>query len=487
MNQLEIIKIWGENAGTDLETTVQYVSNNKNNSQVLVVSAMRSEDLDFNTTDKLKLTAQYLTDNNLPEAHDVFNSIMNFHIVALKKQSADFLIPEIQNIFLNISESFENNLWHNLANENDFTIDVFWKPESLLWLWEKISALVHTRLLEKSWVDSEMLDMENIVIDKETFYTETVLNFFIIEISRILSEWKVPVVWGFIANIPGWILENIDRWYTDATASLVALSQKDNYEKIRLNIFKSVDWILWVDPRLFPKGSKINLISHMDYLTARELTGGSIWWKAKFLHEYALSQDIMEAWVELKIMNPKKPHLWTTVSAEKNTQSCWVEIVNKRDGISFVRITKAAFSEGIWDVQKIFDIVKSKWFSIDMITTSETQVSFSLDVNNQDDLENLKTTLTSEFFNNKISNIDYIDIQKNMSLIHCIWQNLDHEYQLSLAYWILALEKEDIKIHTFWGEREKGAIIFAVEQKDAINSLQILAKQFNLVKEKNEI
>jgi aspartokinase len=487
MNQLEVIKIWGENAGTDLETTVQYVSDNQNNPQVLVVSAMRSEDLDFNTTDKLKLVAQYLTENNLLEADDVFNSIINFHIEALKKQSADFLIPEIREIFLSISESFESNIWVELSNENDFTIDVFWKPESLLWLWEKISALVHTRLLEKSWVNAEMVDMENIIINKNQDYREVVIKYFIIEISRILSEWKVPVVWGFIANIPGGILENINRGYTDATASIVALSQKENYEKIRLNIFKSVDWILWVDPRLFPKGSKINLISRMDYLTARELTGGSIWWKAKFLHEYALSQDIMDAWVELKIMDPKKPNLWTTVSAEKNTLSHWVEIVNKRDGISFVRITKAAFSEGIGDVQKIFDIVKSKWFSIDMITTSETQVSFSLDVNNQDDLDNLKSTLINKFFNNKVSNIDYVDIQRNMSLIHCIWQNLDHEYQLSLAYGILALEKENIKIHTFWWEREKGAIIFAVEQKDAINSLQILAKQFNLVKEINEI
>jgi aspartate kinase len=481
MNQLEVIKIWGENAGTDLETTVQYLSENKNNPQALVVSAMRSEDLDFNTTDQLKLTAQHLTDNRLSEAHKIFNSIMNFHIEALQKQSADFLIPEIQKIFLNISESFEFNLWNNLNVSNDFSINVFWKIESLLWLWEKISALVHTRLLEKSWVLAELLDMENIIINKNQDYTEAVLHYFIIEISRILSEWKIPVIWGFIANIPGWILENIDRWYTDATASLVALSQKNNYEKIRLNIFKSVDGILWVDPRLFPKNSKINLISHMDYLTARELTGGSIWWKAKFLHEYALSQDIMDAWVELKIMDPKKSHLWTTVSAEKNTQSSWVEIVNKRDGISFVRITKASFSEGIGDVQKIFDIVKLKWFSIDMITTSETQVSFSLDVNNQEDLDDLKSTLISKFFNNKISNIDYVDIQKNMSLIHCIWQNLDHEYQLSLAYWILALEKEDIKIHTFWGEREKWAIIFAVENNDAVKSVQALAKQFNIV------
>jgi aspartokinase len=114
-----------------------------------------------------------------------------------------------------------------------------------------------------------------------------------------------------------------------------------------------------------------------------------------------------------------------------------------------VRITKAAFSEGIGDVEQIFEIVRSKGFSIDMITTSETQVSFSLEVDNNEELDELKNSLVSEFFNNNTSAIDYIETQTNMSLIHCIGQNLDHEYQLSLAYGILALEKEDVKIHTF--------------------------------------
>ena len=68
-----------------------------------------------------------------------------------------------------------------------------------------------------------------------------------------------------------------------------------------------------------------------------------------------------------------------------------------------------------------------------------------------------------------------------MSLIHCIWQNLDDTYQISIAQSILALEEWNIKIHTIWGEREKWAIIFAVEEKDAKKSLQILAKHFDLV------
>ncbi len=44
-----------------------------------------------------------------------------------------------------------------------------------------------------------------------------------------------------------------------------------------------------------------------------------------------------------------------------------------------------------------------------------------------------------------------------------------------------------LEVIKIWGENEKWAIIFAVEQKDAIKSVQTLARQFNLVKEKNAI
>ena len=481
MGQLDIIKIGWENAWTDLTTTVEYVEKNRSNSQSLVVSAMRKDW--FNTTDKLKETAQFLVESDLDSAKWVFNNILNFHIEALQQQWWEEIIPEIQDIFLNILESFEENLWRDISIENDYIINVFWKDESLLWLWEKISALVHTRLLEKRWIPSEMVDMEHIDIVESQKYTDAVIWFFSDAVSKILQWWKVPVIWWYIWSIPWGILKNIDRWYTDATASLAALSQHNQYETIRLNIFKSVDGILWVDPRLFKKWSQIDLISHMDYLTARELTWGSIWWKAKFLHEYALSQEVMDAGIELKIMDPKKPHLWTTVSGQKDIHSHWVEIVNKRDGISFVRITKAAFWEWVGDVEKIFDIVKSKWLSIDMVTTSETQVSFSLEVSDNEQLEDLKTSIVNDFFQGKVSAINYVETQTNMSLVHCIGQNLDDRYQISLAYGILALENQGIKIHTVWWERKKWAIIFAVEQKDAIKSVQTLAKQFHLVKE----
>lgn len=221
----------------------------------------------------------------------------------------------------------------------------------------------------------------------------------------------------------------------------------------------------------------------MDYLTARELTWGSIWWKAKFLHEYALSEEIMNSWIDLKIMNPKKQNLWTTMSSNKDLLSSWVEIVNKRDNITFVKITKASFSEWVGDIDKIFELVRLRWFSIDMIITSETEVSFSLEVKDESTLNEWQTTLKSEFFDNNISEINNVVIKKNMTLMHCIGQNLEKDYQTNLAYALITLTSADIKIHYILWVRTKWAIIFPVDTGNAIKSVKLLSKQFNLVKQ----
>jgi hypothetical protein len=40
----------------------------------------------FNTTDKLKETAEFLSNNDLESAQRVFNDILHFHIEALEQQ-----------------------------------------------------------------------------------------------------------------------------------------------------------------------------------------------------------------------------------------------------------------------------------------------------------------------------------------------------------------------------------------------------------------
>lgn len=488
MNHLDIIKIWGENAGTDLQTTKNFVKNNSQNAQVLVVSAMRNDD--FNTTDELKNTADLLANWNIEAAKNNFLEILNFHKQALESQNLGNIIPQVEEKFLYLLEYFENNLWKNISWENDYSLEVENNCVSLLGFGEEISAFVHAQLLESDGLQAQVVDTTQLQeIDRQN-YTEKFIEFFAHAVGNILDNGKTPVVPGYLGNISGGILQAIDRGYTDATASLVALSQNDKFENTRLSIFKSVDGILACDPRLFKdefaldENEKINLISHMDYLTARELTGGSIGGKAKFLHEYALSQKVMEAGIELKIVNPKFPELWTSVNAQKNPESQWVEIVNKRENISFVKITKAAFSEWVGDVEKIFEIVRQKGFSIDMIITSETQVSFSLEAKDISTLWDLQSSLENEFFENNISDINKIEIQNDMALIHVIGQNLDDNYQISLAKWILALEEIGVKIHHFGWEREKWAIIYAVEQNNANMCVRKLAREFNLINQK---
>jgi aspartokinase len=82
-----------------------------------------------------------------------------------------------------------------------------------------------------------------------------------------------------------------------------------------------------------------------------------------------------------------------------------------------------------------------------MIITSETEVSFSLEVKDESRLNELQRILETEFFNENISEINNVEIQKDLSLIHCIGQSLESNYQTHLAYALIALTGENIKIH----------------------------------------
>ncbi|MGB2111210.1 MAG: hypothetical protein ACPHY8_05195 [Patescibacteria group bacterium] len=55
-----------------------------------------------------------------------------------------------------------------------------------------------------------------------------------------------------------------------------------------------------------------------------------------------------------------------------------------------------------------------------MIITSETQVSFSLEAKDISTLSDLQKTLETQFFNNETSQINKVEIENNMALIHCI-------------------------------------------------------------------
>ncbi|NVP17667.1 hypothetical protein HUU51_03025 [Candidatus Gracilibacteria bacterium] len=184
-----------------------------------------------------------------------------------------------------------------------------------------------------------------------------------------------------------------------------------------LEIQKSVLGMLSSDPRVV-KGGKTKLIEQIDYLTAKEITviRGA---QAKLLHNQVLRKELQEAGIKVRLFDPFLDSKGTLISRVKNPDSSGVEFVGGRNGVTFFSISSGKMA-GNGVLASIFDIVKN-YGSVDIVSTSETEVSFTIDsAISQRKLNEmtLKIRETLEIQEDGYEN--FVKYEKNKALVFCV-------------------------------------------------------------------
>ena len=116
---------------------------------------------------------------------------------------------------------------------------------------EKLSCLYMTSLLQSRGVNAVYADMSEVISFPtaksiglgEDFYA----NLAVAMGQRVLSLSEgnaVPVITGYFGKVPGGLLEQIGRGYTDLCAALVGIGVRAG----ELQIWKEVDGIFTADP-----------------------------------------------------------------------------------------------------------------------------------------------------------------------------------------------------------------------------------------------
>lgn len=133
---------------------------------------------------------------------------------------------------------------------------------------EKLSCLYMTALLEDNGVAAQYVDLSEVIsrdfvgVVDEDFYVDIGLRF----AEKVYGcADKVPVITGYFGNVPGGLLKEVGRGYTDLCASLVAVGLNAS----ELQIWKEVDGIFTADPRKVPTA---RLLSSVTPSEAAELT-----------------------------------------------------------------------------------------------------------------------------------------------------------------------------------------------------------------------
>lgn len=166
---------------------------------------------------------------------------------------------------------------------------------------EILSSKYMTALLRDRGIDAIMIDL-SIVYDDAAGHNTTVPDgeFYHRMIKAIAQEVRrvdnrVPVLTGYFGVVPGGLLEEIGRGYTDLAAALVSVG----LDVQEMQIWKEVDGVFTADPRKVPTAQLLPTISPSE---AAELTN----WGSEVIHAFTMKQAI-QARIPIRIKNVMDP------------------------------------------------------------------------------------------------------------------------------------------------------------------------------------
>lgn len=259
---------------------------------------------------------------------------------------------------------------------------------------EKLSCRVMAAFLEDRGVPAEYVDLADIVDFATGGYGPD--QRFYDSLANALGErvgackGKVPVITGYFGTIPGGLLDQIGRGYTDLCAALVAVGTRAK----ELQVWKEVDGIFTADPRKVPTARLLPAITPAE---AAELT----FYGSEVIHPFTMEQ-VIRAKIPIRIKNVMSPRGKGTVifpdstaELEKTTPGHDPRLFRTRSPsfrqkpkrptavtikhkilVINVHSNKRSLSHGFF--AGIFSVLDRWRLSIDLISTSEVHVSMAL-------------------------------------------------------------------------------------------------------------
>ncbi|VDC03815.1 unnamed protein product [Peniophora sp. CBMAI 1063] len=173
--------------------------------------------------------------------------------------------------------------------------------DSIIGFGEKLACKIMAAALRDQGIDSEFVSLDGIVPPHEDHIEGSLGQDFYDKVSAAFAERinacgpRVPVVTGFFAPVPGSLLRQVGRGYTDLAAALLAAG----LDAAELQIWKEVDGIFTADPRKVLTARLIPVISPEE---AAELT----YYGSEVVHPFTMEQVIRRK-IPIRIKNVENP------------------------------------------------------------------------------------------------------------------------------------------------------------------------------------
>jgi hypothetical protein len=194
---------------------------------------------------------------------------------------------------------------------------------------------------------------------------------------------RVPIITGYFGPVPGSLLAQIGRGYTDLCAALCAVG----LGAAELQVWKEVDGIFTADPRKVPTARLVPVITPDE---AAELT----YYGSEVIHPFTMEQ-VIRAKIPIRIKNVENPKgsgtiiypqpdrnetgaAGTPVVAGAKFESRLPTAITVKDQIVVINIhsNRKTISHGF--LARIFGTLDRAGVVVDLISTSEVHLSMAM-------------------------------------------------------------------------------------------------------------
>lgn len=281
-----------------------------------------------------------------------------------------------------------------------------------------------------------------------------------------LASNTIPVLTGYFGVVPGGLLNNIGRGYTDLCAALVAVGLHAH----ELQIWKEVDGIFSADPRKVKNAKLIPVVTPDE---AAELT----YYGSEVIHPFTMEQ-VINAKIPIRIKNVENPKGNGTViypdsvSAQNskldlpsfNVDKKPTAVTAKHDIVVLnVHSNKKTLSHGF--LASIFAILDRYKLVVDLISTSEVHVSMAL-YSTEDHLNSdLKKAML------ELKKMGEVDIVKNLAIVSVVGKQMRHLIGIA-GQMFSTLAKAGVNIEMISQGANEINISCVVSESDSLKALQ---------------
>lgn len=323
-------------------------------------------------------------------------------------------------------------------------------------LGEKFSACMLAAILKDQGVNAKYVNLENLM---KKNYTEADPKFFKKaekalgkKLSKIVKGKYVPICTGFFGKVPGGILDSVGRGYSDFTCALAGAGIKAK----EIQIWTDVDGMLSADPRIVKEA---HIIKKLSFKEASELAH----FGAKILHPQTIHPAV-SANIPVRVLNTFNLDNDGTlvVPHEVESDHSFKSIAVKKNN-TVVRICSSRMLMRYGFMAKIFNIFDKYKICLDLIATSEVNVSMSIE-NNPKDLEKAI---------DELKKFGRVYVYPDNAIISVIGQEVTHNTKLAGRVFS-AIEESEIDIKLISQGAAQINLSFVVADDEADNVLKIV-------------